>query len=156
MDTLSKEKRSWVMSRIRAKNTKPEMIVRSFLHKNGFRFRLYAKDLPGHPDIVLPKYKTAIEVRGCFWHHHLGCKNATIPNSNTDFWQTKFRRNIERDNRHAEELKSCGWNLIVVWGCETTKKCFPPKALADFVATKIVDEKRILRNESKGKQGKKT
>jgi len=123
------------MSRIRSANTKPEMIVRSYLHKNGFRFRLHVKSLPGHPDIVLPKYKTVVEVRGCFWHRHPGCKAMTIPSSNTEFWQEKFKRNVERDKRHAEELRALGWQLIVVWGCETEKKLFPPAELASFVST---------------------
>lgn len=124
------------MSRIHSMNTKPELKVRSFLHKNGFRFRLHVKELPGHPDIVLPKYKTVIEVRGCFWHRHPGCKASSTPASNIEFWQAKFKRNVERDKKHAKELKALGWHLIVVWGCEIAKKRFPPKALADFVATK--------------------
>ena len=136
MDFMTKEHRSWNMSRIRSMNTKPEMLVRSFLHKNGFRFRLHVKNLPGHPDIVLPRYKTVIEVRGCFWHRHPRCKKATTPLSNTEFWQTKFKQNIERDKLNKKKLKALGWNLIVVWECETKKKKFPPKALADFVTYK--------------------
>ena len=134
MDSLTKEHRSWNMSRIRSTNTKPEMIVRSFLHRNGFRFRLHVKDLPGHPDIVLPKYKTVIEVRGCFWHRHKGCKKATTPSTNTEFWQAKFKQNIKRDRKHSRELKALGWKLIVVWGCETAKTSFPPYALTSFLA----------------------
>lgn len=134
MDSLTKEKRSWNMSRIRSNDTKPELQVRSFLFRQGFRFRLHVKSLPGHPDIVLPKYKTVIEVRGCFWHRHPGCKIATTPSSNIDFWQEKFRRNVERDAMHSAELEKLGWSLIVVWGCETTKKNFPPKKLFDFVS----------------------
>ena len=133
MDSLTKEHRSWIMSRIRSTDTKPEMVVRSFLHRNGFRFRLHVKDLPGHPDIVLPKYKTVIEIRGCFWHRHKGCKKSTIPSSNTEYWLTKFKQNVKRDKRHAKELKALGWQLIVVWECETTKKRFPPSVLSDFV-----------------------
>ncbi len=134
MDIFSKEKRSWNMSRIRSTDTKPEVLVRSFLHKNGFRFRLHVKKLPGHPDIVLPKYKTVVEVRGCFWHRHPKCKLTTMPSSNTEFWKTKFQRNVERDKKHTKDLKKLGWHLIIVWECETTKKKFPPKELADFVA----------------------
>ena len=122
------------MSRIRSTDTIPEKVVRSYLHKKGFRFRLHVKTLPGHPDIVLPKYKTVIEVRGCFWHRHPGCKIATTPSSNTDFWQAKFKRNVERDKRHAEELKALGWNLVVVWGCETARYKFPPTSLDVFIA----------------------
>jgi len=133
MDSLTKEHRSWNMSRIRSADTKPEMLVRSYLHENGFRFRLHVKDLPGHPDIVLPKYKTVVEVRGCFWHRHQGCRSATTPSSNTDFWQAKFKRNVERDKQHADELKALGWRLIVVWECETAKKRFPPASLVQFI-----------------------
>ncbi|MBR4491736.1 MAG: DNA mismatch endonuclease Vsr [Bacteroidales bacterium] len=142
MDSLTKEHRSWNMSRIRSANTKPEMLVRSYLHRNGFRFRLHVKNLPGHPDIVLPRYKTVVEVRGCFWHRHPGCKATTSPSSNTEFWEEKFKRNVERDKQHAEELKVLGWNLIVVWECETSKKAFPPKELADFVTIKSSSPKK--------------
>jgi len=134
MDSLTKEHRSWNMSRIRSTDTKPEMLVRSFLHRNGFRFRLHVKDLPGHPDIVLPKYKTVIEVRGCFWHRHPGCKYATTPSSNTEFWKQKFKQNIERDKQNGKKLKLLGWKLIVVWDCETLKKKFPPKNLSAFTS----------------------
>ncbi len=118
MDTLTKEKRSWNMSRIRSKDTAPELTVRSLLHRNGFRFRLHVKDLPGKPDIVLPKYKTVIEVRGCFWHRHPGCKIATTPSTNTEFWQKKFAQNVARDKENEEKLKQLGWNVIIIWSCE--------------------------------------
>lgn len=118
VDTVSERQRSWNMSRIHSKDTKPEMIVRSFLHKNGFRFRLHVKNLPGHPDIVLPKYRTVVEVRGCFWHRHPGCRQATTPSTNAEFWQEKFKRNVERDRNTEKQLKELGWNLIVVWECE--------------------------------------
>jgi len=136
MDSLPPEKRSWNMSRVRSNDTKPEMVVRSFLHRNGFRYRLHVKTLPGHPDIVLPKYKTVIEVRGCFWHRHKECKETTTPATHKKFWQAKFKRNVERDKRNAEQLRSTGWNLIVVWGCETSKKNFPPQPLLDFIREK--------------------
>ena len=103
------------MSRIKSKDTTPERIVRSFLHRNGFRFRLHAKDLPGKPDIVLPKYKTVIEVRGCYWHRHEGCKDATTPSTNAVFWQKKFADNVARDKRTEQELKALGCNVIFVW-----------------------------------------
>ena len=118
MDFLTEEQRKWNMSRVRSKNTKPEMTVRSFLHRKGFRFRLHVKKLPGHPDIVLPKYKTVVEVRGCFWHRHPGCKSATMPSSNTEFWQAKFKQNTERDKKNEQILKVMGWDLIVIWECE--------------------------------------
>lgn len=118
MDTISKEKRSWNMSRIRSKDTAPELAVRSLLHRNGFRFRLHVKELPGKPDIVLSKYKTVIDVRGCFWHRHPGCKIATTPSTNTEYWLKKFAQNVERDRENEEKLKQLGWNVIVIWGCE--------------------------------------
>ena len=112
------------MSRIKSKDTTPERIVRSFLHRNGFRFRLHIKDLPGKPDIVLPKYKTVVEVRGCYWHRHEGCKDATIPSTNTDFWQKKFAENVVRDKRTEQELNALGWNVIILWECEVIKNYF--------------------------------
>ena len=118
MDSLTKEKRSWNMSRIRSNDTTPELAVRSFLFRHGFRFRLHVKSLPGHPDIVLPKYKTVIEVRGCFWHRHPGCRQATMPSSNVEFWQKKFKRNVDRDKETEKQLNELGWNLIVIWECE--------------------------------------
>lgn len=133
MDTISPQKRSWNMSRIRSNDTTPELVVRSFLYKNGFRYRLHYKKLPGHPDIVLPKYKTVVEVRGCFWHRHPGCSKATTPSSNTNFWNAKFERNVERDRKNILALQKLGWNVIVVWECETHKKVFPPQSLRDFV-----------------------
>lgn len=119
MDRISKEHRSWNMSRIRASNTEPEKIVRSILHKGGFRFRLNRKDLPGKPDIVLPKYKSVILVHGCFWHRHPQCKFAYNPKSRVKFWQNKFIKNVERDKFVKKELRKEGWKVIVVWECET-------------------------------------
>lgn len=118
MDKLTKEHRSWNMGRIRSGNTKPELMVRSLLHKMGYRFRLHRKNLPGKPDIVLPKYKTVIFVNGCFWHRHAGCAKAYTPKSRVDFWEDKFRSNIERDNKAQDELKILGWKVIVIWECE--------------------------------------
>ena len=120
-DTISPARRSWNMSRIRSKNTKPEMIVRSALHKMGYRFRLHRKDLPGTPDIVLPKYKTVIFVHGCFWHRHRGCKNCSTPKSRTSFWSRKFQDNVERDKTYAEKLTGLGWQVIVIWECEANR-----------------------------------
>ena len=122
MDIKTPERRSWNMSRIHSQDTKPEMVIRSFLHLHNFRYRLHEKNLPGSPDIVLPKYKTVIEVRGCFWHRHPGCKVATMPSSNVDFWRTKFEQNISRDRRNEIALSERGWNLIVVWGCQVYNK----------------------------------
>lgn len=118
VDTLSPAQRSERMSRIRSKNTKPEVALRRALHRLGFRFRLHRKDLPGKPDIVLPKYRTAIFVHGCFWHGHKGCKVANTPKSNTEFWIAKFKKNRERDRLASQQLNSLGWKVFTVWECE--------------------------------------
>ena len=120
-DVFSREKRSQVMSRIRGKNTKPEKVVRSFLHRHGFRFRLHQKNLPGKPDIVLPKYRYVVFVHGCFWHHHPGCGRATLPSSHRAFWTRKIEGNRERDLKHLRELRRCGWRVLTVWECQTRK-----------------------------------
>ncbi|VGO21057.1 very short patch repair endonuclease [Pontiella sulfatireligans] len=127
MDTFTPEQRSRVMSRIRGKNTKPELIVRSLLHRAGYRFSLHRKDLPGKPDIVLRKYNTVVFVHGCFWHRHQNCKTASMPKSNVEYWQAKFERNVSNDRKHIRELKKMGWNVIVVWECELKQ---PEKVLA--------------------------
>lgn len=120
MDTLSEERRSWNMSRIRSKNTKPEVLVRSLLHRMGYRFRLHVSSLPGTPDLVLPKYKTVVFVHGCFWHRHSGCKYSYTPKSRLEFWMRKFEKNIEVDRRAAKELEELGWRVLVIWECELT------------------------------------
>jgi DNA mismatch endonuclease (patch repair protein) len=117
-DKISEAHRSWNMSRIRSRDTKPEIRVRAALHRAGFRFRLHRRDLPGRPDIVLPKYKTAIFVHGCFWHRHAGCKNATTPSTNREFWQRKFLQNQRRDLSNVEKLRELGWDVRVIWECE--------------------------------------
>jgi len=117
-DVHEPETRSYNMSQISGKDTKPEMMVRKFLHGNGFRYRLHAKDLPGKPDLVLPKYNSVIFVHGCFWHAHEGCKYFKIPKTRTVWWKEKLYGNKERDERHIQELKEMGWNVIVVWECE--------------------------------------
>ena len=110
------------MSHVRGKDTKPEVMVRKFLFANGFRYRLYRKDLPGKPDIVLPKYKTVIFINGCFWHGHSGCKYATIPEANHDFWLAKISGNIERDKTNYAKLFELGWKVIEIWQCELKPK----------------------------------
>jgi DNA mismatch endonuclease (patch repair protein) len=119
MDIISKERRSWNMSRIRNIDTTPEKAVRSALHKLGFRFRLHQKDLPGNPDIVLKKYRAVIFVNGCFWHRHPGCKFAYSPKSREEFWQRKFNSNIDRAKTVQERLENLGWQSVVIWECET-------------------------------------
>lgn len=119
MDRLSPERRSALMSRVRGKNTSPELRVRRLAHAMGLRFRLHRRDLPGTPDIVLPKYNTVVFVHGCFWHRHPGCRKATTPKSNVDFWEAKFLRNVERDQTNRLLLEKAGWRVIVIWECET-------------------------------------
>ena len=110
------------MSHVRGKDTKPEVMVRQYLFANGFRYRLYRKDLPGKPDIVLPKYKTVIFINGCCWHGHSGCKYATIPEANHDFWLAKISGNIERDKSNHAKLFELGWKVIEIWQCELKPK----------------------------------
>lgn len=117
MDIVSPEVRSGMMSGIKGKDTAPELKVRSFLHANGFRFRLHRKDLPGKPDIVLPKYKACVFVHGCFWHRHKGCKLASEPKSREEFWNKKFSENVARDLRNIKALKKAGWRVVILWEC---------------------------------------
>ncbi len=121
VDKFSKETRSRIMSNIRSKDTKPEILVRSYLFSKGLRFRKNDKRYPGTPDIVLPKYKTIVFVHGCFWHLHDGCKYASMPKSNIDFWKNKLYGNKERDERNQKELESMNWNVIIVWECQLKK-----------------------------------
>ena len=113
------EQRSRNMSAIKSKNTKPEIKVRKILHSMGYRFRLHSKDLPGSPDIVLPKYKTVIFVHGCFWHRHENCKYASNPKTRKEFWNKKFTENKKRDSEIQEKIKILDWRSVVIWECET-------------------------------------
>ena len=121
-DTLSQSQRSYNMSRIRGKNTKPEILVRKGLHARGFRFRIHNRSLPGSPDIVLPKYGVAIMVNGCFWHGHKGCRYATKSKTNIEFWEAKIARNRHRDEVTTAHLEALGWTVITVWECELRGK----------------------------------
>jgi DNA mismatch endonuclease (patch repair protein) len=134
MDVHSQEKRSFNMSRIRGKDTQPEMIVRRWLWANGYRYRLYRKDLPGKPDIVLPKYRAAIFVHGCFWHRH-GCSMTTTPESRKDFWISKFNDTINRDKRNVAALLENSWRVMVIWECTLRGK----GAKLELVAEQIND-----------------
>lgn len=125
MDMLSPARRSWLMSRIRGKNTKPEIAVRSMLHRMGYRFRLHRRDLPGSPDIVLPGRATALFVHGCFWHGH-ACKWTKMPKSREDYWLQKIEANRRRDRRACRQLRALGWCVLVVWECELKR----PEVLA--------------------------
>lgn len=136
VDTLSPEKRSWTMSRVRSKNTKPELKVRSLLHRLGFRFRLDGTKFPGNPDIVLRKHKTVIFVNGCFWHRHKSCKKSSLPKSNKEFWQSKLDRNAERDILNLKAIASLGWKPLVVWECELKDMT----KLAEWLKTEIANE----------------
>jgi len=120
-DIFSEEQRSYVMSRVGSKNTKPELIVRSYLHGLGFRFRIHGRNLPGRPDIVLPKHRCVVFVNGCFWHRHKGCPRASMPSTHVDFWQSKFERNIARDQKNLCLLKKGKWKVCLVWECEIDK-----------------------------------
>ena len=131
MDVHDKETRSYNMSRIKNKDTKPEEIVRKYLFSHGFRYRKNVKNLPGKPDIVLKKYNTVIFVNGCLWHGHEGCKYFVRPKSNMEFWNNKIESNIIRDKRNIEELKNLGWHICVVWEC-LLKKSLAEETLKDL------------------------
>ncbi len=107
-----------MMGRIRTKGTAPELALRSALHSAGFRFRLHRKNLPGKPDIILPKYKCVIFVHGCFWHHHEGCVKSTLPKTNVEFWQNKIAANVRRDKANQDNLAKLGWQVLIVWECD--------------------------------------
>lgn len=117
-DVHDRAHRSYNMSRIKAKDTKPEMLVRKFLHANGLRFRLHNKELPGKPDLTLNKYRTVIFVNGCFWHGHKGCKYFVLPKTRTEWWENKINETIKRDRKSLTELTKLGWNTLVIWECE--------------------------------------
>lgn len=119
VDHISPERRSWLMSRVRGKNTTPEMRVRRAAHAMGLRFRLHPKNLPGKPDLILPKFRTAIFVHGCFWHRHASCKKASIPKTRREEWLHKFEKNVARDRQNESDLRQLGWHVITIWECET-------------------------------------
>ncbi len=134
MDVHDKKTRSYNMSQIKSKNTKPEEKVRKYLFREGFRYRKNDKKLPGSPDLVLPKYKTVIFVNGCFWHGHEGCKYFVVPQTNTSFWINKINKNIIRDDKNNFLLKELGWNVITIWECELKKDRFE-KTVQSIIAT---------------------
>lgn len=118
IDFLTQTERSDRMSRIRGKDTKPELALRRVIHRLGLRYRLHGAGLPGKPDLVFPRFRTVVFVHGCFWHRHQGCNIATTPKSNTEFWLDKFKKNVERDSRVTKSLQALGWSVLVVWECE--------------------------------------
>lgn len=123
------------MSKIRSKNTKPEIFVRSLLHRRGYRFRLHRKNLPGKPDIILPKYKAVIFVHGCFWHRHDGCKYTYNPKTRMEFWKNKFAENVQRDKLVQKKLIEEGWNVLIIWECELENLQMLEAKLEDFFIT---------------------
>jgi len=125
-DHLTPEKRSWNMSRIKAKNTSPEMVVRKFLYNKGFRYRLHNKLVPGKPDISNKSKKIAIFANGCYWHRH-GCKKTAMPKSNIEFWEKKFKDNIKRDKKNYKLLESLNWSVFIIWECEIDEKTLNKK-----------------------------
>ena len=139
VDRLTPERRSWLMSRVKGKNTTPEMRVRKAAHALGFRFRLHRKDLPGTPDIVFPKKRVALFVHGCFWHRHPGCKKASLPKSRQEYWHSKFSANVERDERMRIELEARGWNVATIWECETKTDAELRQRLHDILSSSKPD-----------------
>jgi len=131
-DIVKPEVRSKIMSRIKGRDTKPEIAIRKALHRRGFRFRKNVRELPGSPDIVLPKWRTVIFVHGCYWHRHPGCAKATMPSTNVEFWSAKFKGNIDRDRRNVESLLSNGWRVGIIWECVIGKS--PNDVLLDSVS----------------------
>lgn len=123
-DIVNAARRSEIMSRIKGRNTKPELIVRRIAHGLGFRFRLHRRDLPGSPDMVFPRYRTVVFVHGCFWHRHDGCRYAYRPKSRIQFWTKKFEENVARDARNEKALRDLGWRVLVIWECEAKDQAF--------------------------------
>lgn len=142
-DFLSSEERSIRMSRIRSVSTKPELLLRHAIWRRGFRYRVNAKNLPGRPDIVLPKYRTVVFVHGCFWHGHKGCKVYSVPKTNTEFWLAKVARNQERDQEVWRKLEAKGWSVIIVWECQLKKANL--EETIDRVAEEIVRNGEVYR-----------
>lgn len=130
MDIVPSHVRSRMMASIRSKNSRPELVIRRYLHANGFRFRLHKRDLPGRPDLVLPRWKVVVFVHGCFWHGHAGCRYFRWPATRVDFWKKKISLNVERDRRAEDSLRTLGWRLAIVWECALREK--PDSALGDL------------------------
>lgn len=140
MDVFSKGKRSQIMSRISGKDTKPEILVRSLLHRMGYRFRLHKKELPGKPDITLPKHKKVIFVHGCFWHGHENCPRSKRPSTNVVFWNKKINGTIERDKQNIQNLENLGWETLILWTCEIKNQDILKHKLKSFLDTKKFEQ----------------
>lgn len=134
-DRLTPEARSRLMAAVRGRNTTPELAVRRLAHALGYRFRIHRSDLPGKPDLVFPSRRKVIFVHGCFWHRHAGCRKATMPKSQIEFWSAKFARNVERDARNECELRAAGWDVLLIWECETRDIGHMTVTLRDFLGT---------------------
>ena len=134
MDRLTAERRSWNMSRIKGRDTVPEKRVRSLLHQLGFRFSLKRKELPGRPDIVMPRFRLVIFVHGCFWHRHQYCRNSVLPKTRPEFWIAKLNGNVQRDTKNAKALKALGWRVLTIWECEVEDEAKLSRRLLRWVA----------------------
>lgn len=143
MDIVDTKRRSYMMSRIRARDTTPELVVRRIAHSLGLRFRLHRKDLPGRPDLVFPKYRLVVFVHGCFWHRHQNCKLAYVPKSRVTFWTEKFAENVARDSRQQVALKALGWRVLIIWECETRDEEVVRSKLAAIIRDKETASKRV-------------
>jgi DNA mismatch endonuclease, patch repair protein len=135
-DIVSSTQRSVIMSKIKSRDTAPELAVRRIAHRLGFRFRLHAKNLPGRPDLIFPKHRLALFVHGCFWHRHRGCRFAYRPKTRVRFWDTKFRSNVARDGKNVNQLEIMGWRVLIVWECEAEHELRLLKLLAAHVPAK--------------------
>ena len=134
-DVFPRDKRSWIMSRVREKNTCPELKVRSLVHRLGYRFRLHRKDLPGRPDLVFPSRKKIVFVHGCFWHGHDCVRGHRVPKTNSKYWIEKIQRNMERDSKHQSILKAMGWNVMVIWECEVNNSGILEEKIDGFLSS---------------------
>lgn len=144
VDIVDSATRSRMMSNIKGRNTKPELLIRSLLHAQGFRFRIHRKDLPGKPDIVLPKYKAIIFIHGCFWHGHQNCRLFKLPASRTEFWEAKISKNQENDLKAKELLFNSGWRICTIWECAVRRSKKDPVALMDILTTWLLGSELLL------------
>jgi len=142
-DVVDPETRSRMMSSIRGANTKPELNVRRRLHAAGFRYGLHRKDLPGRPDLVMPRHDAVIFVHGCYWHRHSGCRLATTPSTRTEFWTAKFTANKERDRRNITKLRDRGWRVAIVWECEVRTATDADEAVTELIAWLLSDRDQV-------------
>ena len=132
-DIVDSRRRSAMTSRIRGRDTGPEVVVRRIAHRLGFRFRLHRKDLPGRPDLAFPRYRSVVFVHGCFWHRHEGCRSACEPKTRISFWSEKFNRNVARDRDNEEALRALGWRVLVIWECEIRNRAALEECLLDYL-----------------------